>query len=233
MTDKPRDSTTTLRTRRQILRRRRRERQFVIFGALVFALGALAFTAYGIYSGRITDVLTAPLTTPAHDFESEITLPCPPHDSTPLPEGEVLVRVLNSTKRSGLAATALADLVGRGFQSGGTGNFKKFEFPGTVRISFGPEGVLEGYTVARMFENPEIHLDAREGHSVDVVLGLDYDGLIPLGSPELDPKLIMTATSSCLGVDLIEPEPAPVNYPHDPEVSASATPTSTLSGAGE
>ncbi|MBN2177387.1 MAG: LytR C-terminal domain-containing protein [Demequinaceae bacterium] len=213
MTDKQRPSTTTLRTRRELLRRRRRERQFLVYGTLVCAMGAAAFSAYNIYTGKVEGPFARPYITNAGGFSSEITLPCPPSDSYPLPESEVLVRVRNSTDKQGLASTALTDLVGRGFQSGGANNFEEFVFDGTARIVFGVNGVQEGYTVARHFEDPVLVLDSRNGAGVDVILGTQYDRLVPLYSTDLDPTLILTAPAECLPASLISPILAPSRYP--------------------
>ncbi len=226
MNDKQRASTTTLRTRRQILRRRRRERQFLVFGVLIFALGAVAFVSYNVYSGKTEGPFGKPFVSNAADFLSDVTTPCPPPGAVPLDSGEVTVRVLNSTDRQGLAATTLEDLVGRGFLSGGTANFTRFAYEGTARIAFGKEGVRQGYTVARHFDHPELVLDSRRGSAVDVVLGLTFDKLIPLYSPELAPDLQLTQTSQCLPAELVQPEPAPARYPVV-EVSPSPTPSPT------
>ena len=227
MNEKPRTSTTTLRTRRELLRRRRRERQFLVYGAILFAMGAVAFSAYSIYTGKVEGPFAEPFITKAGDFSSEITLPCPPKDSLPLPASEVMVRVRNSTDRSGLAGTALADLVGRGFQRGGANNFDEFEFEGTARIVFGVDGVQEGYTVARHFTDPVLVLDSREGAGVDVILGTKYESLVPLYNSNLDPTLQLTESAECLPANLIEPILAPSSYPK-PSPAPSVTPTESL-----
>lgn len=224
MKDKPRSSTTTLRTRRELLRRRRRERQFLVYGAIVFAMAAVAFSAYSIFTGKVEGPFAEPFITNAGDFSSEITLPCPPKDSLPLPESDVMVRVRNSTEKPGLAGTALADLVGRGFQSGGANNFEEFEFEGTARIIFGVDGVQEGYTVARHFTDPVLVLDSRNGPGVDVILGIKYESLVPLYSPNLDPNLQLTEPAECLPASLIEPILAPSRYP-EPSPVPSVTVT--------
>jgi hypothetical protein len=142
--------------------------------------------------------------------------------------GEVTVRMLNSTDRQGLAATTLEDLVGRGFISGGTANFTRFKYEGTVRISFGIDGVHQGYTVARHFETPELILDSRDGTGVDVVLGDTFDKLIPLYSPELAADLQLTQATQCLPAIQIYPEPAPARYPLV-GVSPSPSPSTSVS----
>jgi hypothetical protein len=230
--DKPKASTTTLRTRREVLRRRRRERQILVFGVLICTLGALVFLSYNVYVGNTEGPFTRPFTTVAVDFQSDITLPCPPSGSEPLPASEVTVRVLNSTSRSRLASTTLNDLIGRGFLDGGSGNFKRFEFEGSARISFGRDGVQQGYTVALNFENPVLLLDSRRGTSVDVILGDEFDKLVPLYDPQLAPGIPLTAAAQCQPADLIDPEPAPLNYPLagvSPDPTASPSPSVSVS----
>jgi hypothetical protein len=202
-----------MKTRRELHRRRRRERQYLVFGALTFALGAIAYLAYNIFTGTIEGPFAAPYITVAGNFSSDITLPCPPSDTKPAPAGEVLIRVRNSTDRQGLASTTLSDLVGRGFLNGGANNFSGYEYDGTAQIIFGVDGVREGYTVARHFEDPELILDSRDGAGVDIILGSKFDILVPIYSADLDPELILTATAECLPAALITPVLAPRTYP--------------------
>ena len=225
--DKPTSSTSKFKTRREILRRHRRERQVLLFGVLVIALGTVAFGAYSIYTGTMVGPFSAPFITKAADFESNITLPCPPSDSLPMDTGDVLVRVFNGTDRSGLAGTVLTDLEGRGYFGAGAGNWSR-TYGRDARIMFGVDGIREGYTVARNFANPELVLDTRKGVSVDVVVGAEYSGeLVPLEDLLDDAELPLSAPSQCESARLIEPEPAPRDLPVDPRVSASpsASPT--------
>jgi len=213
VSDKQRPSTTTLRTRREILRKRRRERQIFVFSVLIFTMGVLAFMSYNIYSGKTEGPFAEPFVSNAAGFTSDVTTPCPPPGALPLDAGDVTVRVLNSTDQQGLAARTLEDLVGRGFLPGGAANFTRFEYEGTARIAFGIDGVQQGYTIARHFDHPELVLDSREGTAVDVVLGIEFDKLIPLSSPELAPDIILTQIAQCLPAININPEPAPAKYP--------------------
>jgi hypothetical protein len=219
--DKPTSSTSKFKTRREILRRHRRERQVMFFGILTIALGAVGYGAYAIYTGTMAGPFSAPFVTKAADFKSSITLPCPPSDSKPMDTGDVLVRVFNGTTRAGLAGTVLTDLEGRGYFGGGAANWSR-TYAGTARIMFGVDGIREGYTVARNFVNPELILDTRKGVTVDVVVGADYSGeLVALTDPSLDPTVPLSAPAQCENARLIEPEPAPRNLPVDPRVSAS------------
>jgi hypothetical protein len=219
--DKPTSSTSKFKTRREILRRHRRERQVLFFGILTIALGAVGFGAYSIYTGTLAGPFSAPFVTNAAGFKSGITLPCPPSDSVPMNTGDVLVRVFNGTTRAGLASAVLTDLEGRGYFGSSASNWIR-TYDGEARIMFGVDGVREGYTVARNFVNPEYILDTRTGVTVDVVVGADYSGeLVPLADPSLDPKLPLSAPTQCESARLIDPEPAPRVLAPDPRVSVS------------
>ncbi len=223
-----------MRTRRQVLKRRRRERQLLLFGLMLIGLGTVAFGAASVYSERTAGPFSEPIITIAGDFGSEITLACPPADTLPLPAGETVVRVLNSTKVSGLAGTALGDMIGRGFISGGATNWSKGEYDGVVRISFGEEGVAQAYTVARHFVESELVLDTRDGRTVDVVLGLLYDekSLRLLSAEELDADIPLSAASACRAAKFIVAEPGPKTLPVDPTVPL-VTPDPTVSPASD
>jgi hypothetical protein len=223
--DKPTSSTSKFKTRREILRRHRRERQVLFFGILTIALGAVGFGAYSIYTGTMAGPFSAPFVTKAADFKSGVTLPCPPADALPMATGDVLVRVFNGTDRAGLAGAVLTDLTGRGYYGGGAGNWSR-TYAGDARIMFGVDGIREAYTVARNFVNPEFILDTRKGVTVDVVVGADYSGeLVPLTDPSLDPKVALEAPGPCEKARLIVPEPAPRVLAVDPRVSASPSPS--------
>ncbi|HEX7589523.1 MAG TPA: LytR C-terminal domain-containing protein, partial [Demequinaceae bacterium] len=223
--DKPTSSTSKFKTRREILRRHRRERQVLFFGIVTIALGAVGYGAYSIYTGTMAGPFSAPFVTKAADFKSTITLPCPPADALPMATGDVLVRVFNGTDRAGLAGAVLTDLTGRGYYGGGAGNWSR-TYAGTARISFGVDGIREAYTVARNFVNPEFILDTRPGVIVDVVVGADYSGeLVALADPSLDPTVPLEAPGPCEKARLITPEPAPKHIPVDPRVSASPSPS--------
>jgi hypothetical protein len=231
--DKPTSSTSKFKTRREILRRHRRERQVLFFGVLTVALGTVAFGAYSVYQGSIESPFSAPFVTRQGDFDSDITLPCPPSGSVPMDSGQIVVRVFNGTDRSGLAAKVLSDLEGRGYYGAGATNWSR-TYAGVARIAFGVDGVQQGYTVARNFPDYELILDTRKGPTVDVVMGELYNdatGLVPLLDASLDATLPLSAPAACLNARLIEPEPAPRTLPDDPfaSPSPSSSPSSTPS----
>jgi hypothetical protein len=219
--DKPTSSTSKFKTRREILRRHRRERQVMLFGVLAVALGVVAFGAYSVYKGTIAGPFSQPYISNKSDFRSGITLPCPPSGSLPLDTGKVVVRVLNATTRSGLAGTVTTDLTGRGYYTLDPSNWSR-TYEGEARIAFGVDGVQAGYTVARNFKNPELVLDTRKGAVVDVVVGATYGNeLVAQTDPSLSPTLPLSARAQCENPRLIVAEPAPRDVPKDPRVSVS------------
>lgn len=224
------------RTRRDVVRRRRRERQFLLFGVLLIALVFVALSATKVYRGEEEWPWAADFTTPIAAFESDITLVCPPADATPLPAGEVVVRVLNGTDRSGLAGSIQEDLSGRGFTTVGAANWSR-TYGGVVRIMFGTEGIAQAYTLARHFAESELVLDSRDGITVDLVAGADYDvesSLISITSDELDPSVPLSAPAQCLPYTQIQAEPAPRVLPENPlaseEPEASEAPAEESTG---
>ncbi len=231
MNDKQPTTTGRVRTRREVLRRHRRERQIVVFGILIIALGTVAFSAASIYSGRTKGPFTDPIITLASNVDSTVNLPCPP-DILPLDPDRVKVRVLNGSGVAGIAGNTLDKLTGRGFVSGGANNWSRGKYDGAVRISFGDEGVAEAYTVARHFVDYEMVQDQRKGHSVDVVIGLAFsevNSLRPQFAPELSKDLYLAAPGQCIQPSEVVEEPAPRVYPADlppvePSPSATASP---------
>ncbi|WP_169747761.1 LytR C-terminal domain-containing protein [Demequina subtropica] len=204
--------------RRAQVRRHRRERQIVVFGVLVIALAFTGVFAAGVYKGDIDGPFSQPFVTPVGEFESDVTLVCPPVNSTPMLHRNVGVRVLNGSDVSGLAGSVSSVLDERNYVIVTTANWGR-TYAGNVRIVFGPDGVRQAYTVAQNFDGDvDMVLDNREGTLVDIVLGEEYQSanLRSTLAPELDPDLILTANAECLPVGLITPEPAPRSLPANP-----------------
>jgi len=195
-----------LRTRREVVRRHRRERQFLVFGLLIGLLATVSVIAYAIYQGRIDSPIDYAFVTPPPDFESTVKWPCPPldegndaddpdavHENMPMSPSQVTVRVLNGTNW----------------------NRTYSEF---VRIQFGEEGLRQAYTVATNFPTYVMVLDSRKGAVVDIILGdlFETNKIRPQYAPELDPDVELTAPVPCLPIDLVPKEPAPRIIPIDP-----------------
>lgn len=218
-------------TRRQAVRRHRRERQVLIFGIILIVMAAIVFISMGVYKGTIRGPFNESFVTPDSEFTSDVTLVCPPPNSFPLEPSEVAVRVLNGTDQSGLAGNTLEDLTGRGFVGLGATNWSR-AYPEVARIMFGETGVQKAYTLALQFPTAELVLDTRPNATVDVVLGKKFDGIVGPLDPQLDPETQLTANAPCLPVAQVEPEPAPRNYPPDP-LAPKTTPTPSPSPSGD
>lgn len=236
-----------LRTRREVVRRHRRERQFLVFGLLIGLLATISVIAYAIYQGRLESPIDYAFVTPPPDFESSVKWPCPPvnegndeddpeavHENMPMDPGQVTVRVLNGTvgsenEKPGLAGSTLEVLKGRGYVSVGATNWNR-TYGDSVRIQFGEEGLRQAYTVAANFPNYTMVLDNRKGAVVDIILGelFDVDKIRPQYAPELDPNVELTAPVQCLPISLVPVEPAPRIIPVDP-LAPVVTPTPTPS----
>lgn len=204
----------------------------MFFGALSIALGTVAFAAYSIYNGTIEGPFSQPFITGQLDFASDVRVPCPPPDTLPLPAGQVVVRTMNGTDISGLAGKVLEDLSGRGYYTDSAINWSR-TYEGTARIMVGPEGIAQGYTVARNFKDYEIVLDDRTGPTVDVVLGTAYDDLRVFTDPLLASDLELSTDARCLPAEFINPEPAPRTLPKDPFAVPSVSPSASPADPGE
>ncbi|MDN4484455.1 LytR C-terminal domain-containing protein [Demequina lignilytica] len=221
--------------RRAKVRRHRRERQIIVFGALVLATGFVALFAAGVYKGTIDGPFSESFVTPEGAFDSDVNLVCPPVDSMPLTPTEVALRVLNGTDTGGLAGSLSEDLAGRGFVTLDPSNWSR-SYSDYIRIVFGADGVQQAYTLARQFDGAvDLVLDNREGTLLDVIVGdayVDDPGLRSSLAPELSLDLALSANAECLPVNLVTPEPAPRNLPDsplDPVTDASASPSPSAS----
>jgi len=229
-----------MRTRRDVVRRHRRERQFLVFGLLVGVLVAIGAIALAAYQGRINSPIEAAFLTPDPSFSTDITVPCPPVDQAtgapllPMKPEEVAVRVRNGTDKTGLAKNTLAVLTGRGYAatSPGATNWDNRTYADAVRIQFGEDGLRQAYTVARNFPTVEYVLDNRKGAVVDVILGATFEvkNIRPQSAPELDPATPLVAPLQCLPVLRTPKQPAPHIIPVDP-LAPSASPSPSPSAS--
>lgn len=219
-------------TEREKIKRRRRDRQILVFGVLSIILIATAGYAALVYQGRVPSPVNVAFVTPSPDaLDLAITLPCPPasgEDAYPMPANEIAFRTLNGTGETGLARGFLEDLKGRGFVGVQATNWNQ-RYEGLARIQFGKEGLRQAYTIANQFPEAELVYDTRDSAIVDVILGDKAVNaeLRPLYAPELNPELELTAPGQCLPIDLIAPVPGPARLPDNPlavEPSPSPSP---------
>ncbi len=164
-----------LRSRDQRLRRSRRRRAVQL---IVFCVLCLALVVTGVLAVRELQKPAAEpgVIAPKSLGADPVALSCPEPGAVPLAPGEVTVTVLNGTSRSGLAGSVSAELVGRGFLAGGTGNTQQATGPAT--IVHGPEGYLAAQSVRVQIQGAQLRLEeGRPGTAVDLLIGEGYTGL--------------------------------------------------------
>lgn len=92
------------------------------------------------------------------------------------------VDVMNATGRNGIAAQVAAGLVERGFSVDGIGNApESWYVTQTAIVRHGPAGLDQALLTASQIPGAKLFADARQGTSVDVVVGLAYEPLGPDG----------------------------------------------------
>lgn len=181
-------------------RRHMQQRQTVIFGTLVTVLLVAGLLGGAVWSGVLPSPIDieinsgAPEATPA-----PVAPPCPPEGALPVPYSEISVNVLNGTETQGLAAGTAATLRSYGIQTGREQNGQRYE--GVARLTAGPLGVASAYTLAALFSSAEIVLDAREDATVDVLLGMAFEDVLPLEQVELDPEAPIPPPADCRPVE--------------------------------
>ncbi len=183
--------------RRAVRRRHLHERQAVIFGTLITALVAAGLLGTGVYFGAIPAPFNVPF---AAASASADAVPCPPEGALPVSYDFITVNVYNGTTRAGLAAATAADLSGRGFVIGATGNETRGRFDGTVLIRSGPAGLAAAYTIAPIFDGAVIRLDNRADATVDVTIGSAFDSMRSMEESVLDPATPLVAPEGCTPV---------------------------------
>ncbi len=181
-------------------RRHMQQRQTVIFGTLVTVLLVAGLLGGAVWSG----VLPSPIDIEINSGAPEATPapgapPCPPEGALPVPYSEISANVLNGTETQGLAAGTAATLRSYGIQTGREQNGQRYE--GVARLTAGPLGVASAYTLAALFSSAEIVLDAREDATVDVLLGMAFEDVLPLEQVELDPEAPIPPPADCRPVE--------------------------------
>lgn len=185
---------------RESRRRHLQQRQTVIFGSLIAGLLVIGLAAGAVWVG----ILPAPIDIPIHSSEDEDAVdppPCPPADAPPVPFGEIATNVLNGTNQQGLAASTSTALSERGVIIGQQDN-ASIQYEATAQITTGPNTVASAYTLAALFPESEIRLDARDDETLTVVIGSGYSGLVPEDEVELDAETPLEPLPGCREVIL-------------------------------
>ena len=168
----PNEPSPTLTPRQRFLRERQ-QRQNLTFAIVSVVLIAIAAAAALVFSG----IVSVPF---GNDFSVKVKyaevgdIPCPTADSKPVSPSQVSVTVINTTQHQGLASKATDMLTTAGFQAEEPKN-DDIEYTGRVRITTGPNGVDNAYSVARFFPGAHVRLTDSQDASVTVELGTFYD----------------------------------------------------------
>ncbi len=217
---------------RALRRRRKHERQAVVFGSLIAALALAGLGATAVYTGAMEmSLLDRDFTTPEPDPETVVAAPpCLPADTLPVDPATTQIRVQNGTTRAGLAGRTQTDLQARSFVVIETGNYRPVGVTGTARIRFGEAGIGAAYTLAAHIPEPVLLLDRRADATVDVILGDDYEALVPADEAALAlvPTEPLANPLGCVPMaDALRtagpapsPSPAPGDAPADGEAPA-------------
>lgn len=113
---------------------------------------------------------------------SDATLPlCPKPSASPLPLAAsakgIVLRILNTTPRDGLAHRLQVDLTKRGFKVAGVGNAKP-QLPDVALIRYAPGALGNARMVAEhVAGKPRLVEDARAGKAVEVWIGAGFTRL--------------------------------------------------------
>ena len=160
-------------TPRQRFLRERQQRQNLTFVVVGGALLVVAVIATLVFTG----IVPVPF---GNDFSVKVKyaetgdIPCPTANSKPVTPSTVSVAVINTTQHQGLASKATDMLTTAGFQTHEP-ETADVEYTGKVRITAGPAGVDNAYSVARFFPGAHVRLTDATGSDVKVELGTFYD----------------------------------------------------------
>ncbi|UER53331.1 LytR C-terminal domain-containing protein [Kineosporiaceae bacterium SCSIO 59966] len=156
-----------------------RRAQTSFFAALVLVVLGAGVTAAGVYQSWWAwppwggqDEPGSPVAT------ATSAAACPTPEVTAAPVADVVLVVLNGTRRPGLAAATAEALTARGFTVGSIGNDTS-QVEQVALVRHGPEGLLHARTVAAQIEGAELVDDGREGTAVELSLGAGFAGLRP------------------------------------------------------
>lgn len=207
---------------RALRRRRKHERQAVVFGSLIAALALAGLGATAVYTGAMEmSFLDREFTTPAPDPDSIVVAPpCLPADTLPVDPATTQIRVLNGTTRAGLAGGMQTELQARGFVVIETGNYQPVGVTGTARIRFGEAGIATAYTLAAHVPTPLLVLDRRADATVDLILGNDFETIVALEEITLVPTEPLPNPIGCVpmaeALQSAGPAPSPSAPPSAP-----------------
>lgn len=204
---------------RQLRRRHMHERQAVVFGVLLAGLAVAGVGAAAVYTDTIDlGSFDRGFSSPAPTPSATARVVCPPEGALPVAYDQVTVNVLNGSGATGIAALTAENLTARGFVVASAGNGTSFD--GTVRLTFGVQGIAAAYTLAAQFTDPTLTLVERADATVDVTVGKLYEDMVPTAEVLLDAATPLVGPAGCVPAAELTATPA-------------ATPTATEAPATE
>lgn len=212
---------------RMLRRRRKHERQAVVFGSLVAGLALAGLGAAAVY----TETISVPFL--ERDFSSPEPggtgaalppPPCPPEGTLPVQYNAVQVNVYNGGGRSGLAGETSESLTTRGFVVLTAANYPA-ELPTSSMITFGEAGLAAGYTLAAHLPQPLLVMDQRTDATVDLVVGTEFGQLVEPTSVVIDPAAPLVGVPGCVPL-----EEARAAAPPAPTPATAPTPSAPVEG---
>ncbi|ANC32423.1 LytR C-terminal domain-containing protein [Isoptericola dokdonensis] len=203
-------------------RRRKHERQAVVFGLLLTFLVLAGLGALAIY----TDTIEAPFAEPIHTPVTAVTamrpacLPESEDGTLPLPYDEVRVRIYNAADdRFALAGANEEVLSERGFDVRDSGDFSR-SVDGLSEIRYGANGIAAAYTLAAQFSDIELILDDRNGGVVDLVVGSEWVEPLPVEEVPLAADQPLQNRPGCVPLDQLTPVAREYGLGRDPQEEA-------------
>lgn len=177
----------------------------MVFGTLVAALLVVGLLGGAMWSG----VLPSPVSIPINSGggvapPSAVVPPCPPEGAKPVKYSEISANVLNGTDTQMLAARTAAALRSYGVQTGREDNGNLYG--GVVQLTTGPTGIAAAYTLAALFTDSQIIVDGRDNDTVDVLLGVGFEGLIDEDDVTLNRKKPIPVPDNCQPVEVASDE---------------------------
>lgn len=147
--------------------RKHRLRQVMLFVTIPGVLLGTASITAAYSAGWMTPPPPKPACTP-------IVVPAPARAS-------FTVNVMNATGRQGVAAEVAVGLAKRKFTVGGISNApESWYVTQTAVVHHGPKGLDQALLTASQIPGAKLFADTRSGTSVDVVVGLGYQQLVPI-----------------------------------------------------
>ena len=153
--------------------RKHRLRQVMLFVTIPGVLLGTASMTAAYSAGWMTPAPPKPACTP-------VVVPAPAR-------GSFTVNVMNATGRNGVAGQVAAGLGKRKFEIRGISNApESWYVTQPAVVHHGPAGLDQALLTASQIPGAKLFADSRKGTSVDVVVGLGYQQLVPL-PPRLEP----------------------------------------------